>query len=168
MDVTAFIRQLGKTACDRELLDVFRENKISMFSFPDNEFHPYSAHIECKPLGMGFGFEAYSPHEVNSSESEYLKNFYFNAIFLYANCKDGYSQFSGKLPNDLSFLLSRNDLIERCGNPRFSRNNSKDNTIIALDVWDFSEHSISINYQKENSKISLISFFPKKKSSFSV
>jgi len=159
IDIMKFIELFGKLSSDQKLIQYFQKNNIPMFSYETNEFDPYAAHIECHQLGIGFSFDGIKPIKTTVRQDQYLDEFVFNGIFLYAEGKDGYSQFMGDIPYGVSFSMFRNDLISLLGDPVFSRWRVDSKDSVSEDTWNLENIKVGVNY-KQSSEIAFISISP--------
>lgn len=81
---------------------------------------------------------------------------YFSGVFLYAQGKDGYSQFCGKIPLGIDFSMDHDALVALLGPPSWQR--KRDDETVAADRWDDKPaFRIHVTYSKKGGKPVLIS-----------
>ena len=82
-----------------------------------------------------------------------------NAIHLYSEGKDGYSQYSKDIPNDISFNSSQKNVRAKLGNPNRSGGDYEDKLLGYIAPWDsyyFDNYTIHISYKKDTNSINMI------------
>ncbi|GLR13039.1 hypothetical protein GCM10007907_18290 [Chitinimonas prasina] len=81
---------------------------------------------------------------------------YLSGVFLYAEGKDGYSQFKGNLPMGLSFSIDIKDIGKKLGSPSWVR--KREDGSIAAERWDnAADYRIHFSYSKSTSRPVLVS-----------
>ena len=101
--------------------------------------------VEYKTLGISFNFS--TPNTTVTS------------IFIYSEGKDGYTQYSGEIPNDVKFNLSQKDIKKKLGEPRRSGGNYEDKLFGYTAPWDsyyFDNYTMHVTYKKDTNSIDMI------------
>lgn len=149
---------LGKPVTDKELIDYFSKNNIDISTEVKLEADDYSTYLERKNDGYSLVFTDEGMF-LNKPEQTFGEGaLYFSGVFLYAEGKNGYSEYQEYIPYKIKFLDSRDDILKKMGEPSWKRK-KKDGTI-AADRWDkldASSKRVHITYSKETSSPVIIS-----------
>ena len=101
-------------------------------------------------LGIAFMFE--EPHEV------------LECIYLYAGGVQGYEEYNGNLPNSLRFADTRQDVLQRLGQPNESGGNEYvdllNKVIPPWDNYDMEGYILNITYGRSEERISMVAIMP--------
>jgi hypothetical protein len=112
----------------------------------DDEFY-YDSY---RDLGMSFLFEG-SPE-------------FLSAIFLYADGVDGYEEYKGSLPNSLNFSDTRQDVLQRLGQPAKSGGNKYSDlmgeVIPHWGKYHIEDYHLHITFGRSEERISLVTLMP--------
>ncbi len=154
MKTNELLSLLGRSVKDHELIVLGTKNNLD-FSKVEVEADFYRGYLENKQEGFSMVFT--DEHEfLNNSEQDRNKgNLYFSGVFFYSDGKDGFSKYRDRLPKNINFFDSREDLFMKLGESSWQRKSRKDNSVIA-DRWDGSERYIHITYDKKNKLPSII------------
>jgi hypothetical protein len=154
MNIDNILIFLGESITNQNLKAEFASIGVDVdyLSLPEGD---YSSYIE-KPL-KGFSLIFTDEAKFLNIEKQPIGKgpLHFTGIFLYSEGKDGYSQFSSKIPKGILFSDSIGDIHRKLGEPIWNRKRS-DDTVIA-EKWDFPEFVIHITYSKETHLPILIS-----------
>jgi hypothetical protein len=75
--------------------------------------------------------------------------------FFYSEGHEGYKQFTGKLPRGLSFSDSRDQIIQKLGQPNWKR--EKQGRTIS-EGWDNDNRSLHVTYFKDRDGIKILGY----------
>lgn len=139
---------LGKTSKDELLIQYFSSINIDIsdkLSLPDGEYRTY---IDKPELGISLAFTDEAMFLDKDNQPIGFGLLYFSDIFLYSEGKDGYSQFKGILPADISFNSVYDELFSSFGAPSWSRKRV-DGSLAAV-RWDsLDKFRLHITFSKE-------------------
>jgi len=82
-----------------------------------------------------------------------FERFIFNSVFFYSANDIGYARFSGSLPYGISLDDDRLTIIKKVSQPPSFVRYYDDDTIVAMDRWDFKRYSLAINYHEADLSI---------------
>lgn len=86
------------------------------------------------------------------------------AIFLFSEGRDGFSQYVGPLVNDLSFGASKEEVIKSMGAPSEMGEPQKGTPSTTHGGWlryDFAEFSIHFSFRADKNEMDLVTLMPK-------
>lgn len=156
MDINEILAYLGRASSDQELANVFFGVGVDLaleLRLPSGE---YRAYIERPELGVSFVFTDEAVFLGENNQSVGVGGLYFTGIFLYADGKEQYAQFSGHIPKGLSFTVDRDGVIKNLGEPSWCRKRSDGS--VAADRWDsIANYRLHITYSTETNTPALIS-----------
>lgn len=162
MNIEPFLNHLGKLASDPELQKMFEEEGVSLFPYNADLLDLDAGFIESKNLGVAFTFRIHREYLVELDEETYLDEFQLRGIFLFTEGVQGYKQFKGTPPQNLSFHLKREELKKMFGKPHFTRLYSSPEDGAAMEKWEFENYSMAVNFKKKTQNISFVGFSMKK------
>jgi len=87
------------------------------------------------------------------------------SIHLYPEGRNGYSQYRGDIPNDITFTLSRSEVHQKLGEPSaFGGGKVKPvfGVIPRWDLYEYPTYSLHVEYLPGENGISLITLMPPK------
>lgn len=145
---------LGRSIKDQKLIPFCVQNNLDI-SKVELEPEFYRGYLEKKLEGFSLVFT--DEREFLNKPEQALKKgaLYFSGVFFYAADKEGFSEYESKLPQNVKFSDTREDLFVKLGESSWQRKSRKDNSVIA-DRWDGSEKYIHITYDKESKLPSVI------------
>jgi hypothetical protein len=158
MEIGKLLKHLGQSITSQKLLNDLLEigiNPSQELILPDGE---YRAYIERSNEGLSFVFTDEAIFLGKADQAIGKGDLYFSGVFLYAEGKDGYKQFVGNMPMNLSFENTRDEIVKYLGKPSWNRKRSDGSTV--ADRWDNSvgcDYRIHITYLKSSKKPVLIS-----------
>jgi hypothetical protein len=156
MDIEKLLECLGEPISSQRLVSILREKGIDLLgelSLPEGE---YRAYIERPSEGFSLVFTDEAVFLGKASQVIGKGELYLSGVFLYAEGKDGYTQFSGGLPKGLSFTLDQESVGKKLGISSWDR--KREDGSVAAERWDnVADYRIHITYSKSTSKPVLIS-----------
>jgi len=154
MKTDELLSLLGRSVKDYELIPFCAANNLDINKVElEPEF--YRGYLEKKEEGFSLVF---------TDEREFLNkagqvlgkgDLYFSGVFFYSDGKEDFSEYGSKLPQNIRFSDTRENLLAKLGEPSWQRKSRKNNVVIA-DRWDSSENYIHITYDKESKLPSVI------------
>ena len=129
------------------------EAKHALARFP-------SLHAEIEDLGPAQGIEAV--HYLRSEDDGLLikcsPEGEIRAIFLMSEGHDGFEEFPGKLPGNLTFASSPADAMRAFGEPAFHRPAGRMGGLVLGDLlrFDWPGHSVHFQFRGDGSGIELV------------
>jgi hypothetical protein len=117
----------------------------------------FTAYVERQPSGYCLTFTDEAIFLRKDQQRIGQGPLYFTGIFFYADGKNGYTGYQGELPEGVTFLDSRDEILRRLGPSSFQR--ARDDQTILSDRWVRSDYSLSVTYSKLNDTPTVILFF---------
>ena len=155
MYLQALLASLGKPITDDTVNKAFAEahiDKEKIAPLPKGEFNTY---LEEKSKGIAIVLTDAAMFLGQSNTPIGKGPLYFSGVFLYAGGKEDYAPFTEQLPHNITFKDTRNVLIEKLGEPSWSRR--RNDGTLAADRWDeVACYHIHISYFKEAGLPSII------------
>ena len=135
---------LGRNVRDRELLAVLADSNVHLDQDLVLVAETAQAYLEKKGEGFSLAFHD-DTFEDGVSTAPARDQLIFHAVFLYAEGKDGYSQYRGAIPGGIRFDNTR-AAIEVLGAPSWHR--KRDDGSVIAERWDLPEHHIHVTYSR--------------------
>jgi hypothetical protein len=104
-------------------------------------------YIERKSDGTSFSFR----NDVRDDDAYVL-----DGVFLYAEGKDGYTQYGGKLPSGISFRNSRDEIVGVLGPAKWQR--KRDDGSVVAEKWNMDRYFVHITWSSKTSRPTVILF----------
>ncbi|ASA57895.1 hypothetical protein [Vibrio gazogenes] len=119
----------------------------------------YRAYIERPNYGFCLIFTDESYFLGNSGVAIGEGELFYSGVFFHSEGKDDYKEYKEDLPFNLSFLDTRDDVLNKLGRQSWQRL-AKDGVRVISDRWDdLAEvpYRLSVTYDKESGRVSIIS-----------
>lgn len=148
MNIEGLLSILGQPISNNNVIREFESIGVNALHNVHLGSDSYRAYLEKQNDGISFVFTDEAQYLNKENQAIGKGPLYFTGVFLYAEGKDGYSQFNGVIPKGIVFSDTREKLVEKLGPPSWGRKRADES--IAAERWDFQEYRIHITYSKEH------------------
>lgn len=156
MNLEHLFKCIGQTSNDENLVRELLVAGVDLsegLDLPEGEYRTY---VERPENGFSLVFTDEAMFLGKASQAVGLGELFMSGVFLYAEGKDGYSQYKGSLPLNLSFDVTSEILSKNFGDSSWNR--TRPDGSIAADRWDnVADYRIHITYSKSSKKAMIIS-----------
>lgn len=156
MEIEQLIPIVGRPVSDAEVARVLSQIGVDVQHGVALNEGEYRAYVERPKEGFSLVFTDEAMFLNKANQGIGVGELFFSGLFLYAQGKDGYSQFQGQLPKGISFFQDRSKIIEQLGVPSWER--KRDDGSIAAERWDIPPFTLHLTYSREKSTPTLVSF----------
>lgn len=155
MDLSLIISIMGKPIGDANVKNVLSSIFVNVDKDVDLASEDFRVYVERPEEGFSLIFTDEAHFLNKSGQSIGVGERYFTGMFLYSEGKDGYTEFKYPLPKNLSFANTRDEVLQKLGNPSWSR--SRPDGSVVADRWDMSDHRMNLTYSKNSNQITILS-----------
>ena len=154
MNISLLKRILGRNVRDIEIINAFGQYGINLKKELQLSEGDYRTYLESQLNGICYVFTDEAVFLNNEEQIIGQGALYFSSVFLYAEGKDGYSEYPYDLPFGLDFTDSLNSIYTKLGPPHWDR---KDGQVVVSERWDIDGFRVHLFYS-ENQTPCIISF----------
>jgi hypothetical protein len=156
INIDTLLHCLGESTKNENLVDTLIKLGIDVMTeltLPDGE---YRAYIERPKEGVSLVFTDEAVFLGKNNIEIGSGNMHLSGIFLYAEGKDGYKQFSGEMPFNFSFNNTQKEIEKELGKATWNRVGNDGE--VAAERWDQSfNYRVHVTYSNSSRKPVVIS-----------
>jgi len=148
IELEQFIPYIGATASHPDLISLIDQSGLKSLQ-KNMRADGGRIYVTNKELGI----DRLYFKRMGQLKPDYFERFIFNSVFFFSANDIGYARFSGSLPYGISLDDDRLEIIKKVSQPPSFVRYYDNDTIVAMDRWDFKKYSLAIDYWEDDLSI---------------